>query len=367
MSLAAGLLGDDEDGVPYIARLPMQTLMGGIPIPVGDDDVFTVPVGFGINKALWGVGANLWMVTNGYQTTDDALKNMVGIIMDNTLPTQPASGKMMVENPVAGLMLSSVPFVLKPMAEIAFNRKAWSGSKIYRNDTPRDQLAHEQDDLGVPDAYKGWAKFLYDTTGQDVRPETLQHLTESYMWGAAGAIPKSLLQDNAEKTLENRKRKGEIFGTFLTAMGADISVHTNALEDARRTYALADLRYRLHKHWRVGETHTDEQYAQYADRNKNGNPKREPIVVTERRLRERGAPEAVIRYVTSGMKFDKKRKALEKERRKLSKQYYDLRKEGKEYLALRLATQRVYDELAALNAQYIRENNHAYFELQQSL
>lgn len=364
LTMMAGLFGDDEDGVPKIARLPIGTLMGGIPVPT-ENGVWSLPVGFGMNKLIWGIGANLWRQNMGMQTGGETAKQMMGLIVDNTSPIQMASGNVMSENLVTGLALTAAPLLTKPLMEIATNTKSFGGAKIIGRETPKDQYDSDQDNFNVPETYKTWAKFLRETTGIDMRPETVRHLFESYMYGPAGAIPKSVIQDSSEKSLGNTQRKGEIFGPFLTAIGADMAIQPNALDYAQHTYVMNELRMELHKRYGVGETHGEEVYEQYADRGKRGGIIKRAATVTERAMRDKGVPEHIIEYVVNGMRYNAARKELDGKYKDLATEYYKLRQEGKDDPVMRMAVQSAYEDLENLTYQYVKDNNRAYFKIMQ--
>ena len=135
LTMMSGMFGDDEDGVPEIARLPIGTLMNGIPVPIGDDGVWSLPVGFGMNKLVWGIGANLWRQSMGMQTGGETAKQLLGLVVDNTSPIQAASGNIVAENPVTGMALTFTPLLAKPLMEIATNTKSFGGAKIINRET----------------------------------------------------------------------------------------------------------------------------------------------------------------------------------------------------------------------------------------
>lgn len=365
LTMMAGLFGDDDDGVPKIARLPIGTLMNGVPVPVGDGGVWSLPVGFGMNKLSWGIGANLWRQSMGMQSGEDTAKQLMGLVVDNTSPMQVASGNVMSENPVTGMALTFTPLLAKPLMEIATNTKSFGGAKIINRETPKDQYDSDQDNFNTPETYKTWARALRETTGIDMRPETMRHLIESYSWGMLGAFPKSVIQDQSDKTLGNVQRKGEVFGPLITAIGADMAIQPNALDYAQHTYAMNELRMELHKRYGVGETHSEEVYEQYADRGKRGGVIKRADVVTERAMRDKGVPEHVIQYVVNGMRYNKARQEANKNFTELSQKYYELRQQGKDDPVMRMAVQSAWDKLEDLTYNYVKENNRAYFEIMQ--
>lgn len=365
LSMLAGVFDDDDDGRPALARLPLSTLMGGVPVPWGENGVWTLPVGFGMNKFIWSIGANFYRYINGYQSADETAMGLAGLLVDNTSPLQAASGSSLAENPTAAAVMTATPMLLKPIVEMGFNTKAYGGGKIWGKDTPQDQLNSQQDNFNTPETYKKWAGWLNENGFGDFRPETLRHLFESYgnLAGPLSAIPQSVIADQSEKTLGNKERKGEVFGATLTALGAGMSIQPNALDVANLTYEMDARRYELHRKYGVGETHTDEIYEQYAQRGERGGIQEDAKYVTEVRLREKGVPEEHIKYIVNGMVYQKKREELDKEFKDLALEYNRLVASGKEDLQMRQSVQNAWDALETLTNEYVKENNNVFFTL----
>ena len=365
LSMLAGAFDDDDDGRSEMARLPLSTLMGGVPVPWGENGVWTLPVGFGMNKFIWSIGANFYRYINGYQSADETAMGLAGLLMDNTSPLQATSGSSLAENPTAAAVLTATPMLIKPIVEMGFNAKAYGGGKIWGKDTPQDQLNSQQDNFNTPETYKKWAGWLNENGFGDFRPETLRHLFESYgnLAGPLSAIPQSVIADQSEKTLGNKERKGEAFGATLTALGAGMSIQPNALDVANLTYEMDARRYELHRKYGVGETHTEEIYEQYAQRGKRGGIQKDAKYVTEVRLREKGVSEEHIKYIVNGMVYQKKREELDKEFKDLALEYNRLVASGKEDLQMRQSVQNAWDALENLTNDYVKENNNVFFTL----
>ena len=370
LAAMSGLMGDDENGVPKIARLPTSTLMSGIPVPIGDDGVWTAPVGFGMNKLFLGVGANLFRQWNGWQTGTETLQNLLGVVMDNTSPIQMASSKAYDTNPIAAASLSLVPTVLVPLAELGFNVNSYHGSKIINRETPKDQYDHLQDNFNTPNDYKKMVTWLFNNSGGaiDMRPETLKYLFDGYgnMTGPFAAIPKSVLQDKDEKTLGNAKAKGEYFSPLMVAIGADMSIQPNALDVTTHAYALQDLRYKLHKQYGVGATHSKDDYDETASIGKRGGKHNlQAWELTKLKLEQKNAPQEVTDYIINGMQYDKERKLLDKAFKELATDYYQAKVDGTATDDMYRAVQSAWDNLENLTNQYVKENNRAYYKLLQ--
>lgn len=365
MPLIAGLFGEDEDGRSELARLPLSTLMGGIPVPWGENGVWTLPVGFGMNKFIWGLAMNVYRYIHGYQNASETALGVASLFVDNLSPVQVTGGSDLAENPTAAAILTAAPMLLKPLAEMALNKKSFGDGQVYYKDTPRGEFDSEQDEFNTPETYKKWAKWLKGNGFGDYRPETLRHLFESYtnLAGPASAIPQSIISDTSEKTLGNKQRKGEVFGPFLTAIGAGMSIQPNALDVANLTFEMQNRRYELHRKYGVGARHSEEMYEKYSKRGKRGGIKKDAKHVTEARLREKGASEAHIKYIINGMEFETKRSDYKKEFETLAMEYNRLVASGKEDLQLRKSVQDAWDAYEKLIHDYVKENNDVFFTL----
>lgn len=363
MSLAGGIMGTGEDGEDLLSRIPLSTLLGGIPIKIGDS-LWTVPVGFGWNKLMWGAAAIIYKLIHGDVTNSEAMGAVAGLVMDNTSPVTPASGSVVVDNPTAGVLLSATPLLLRPLVELATNTKSYGGQAIVRTKTPADQLNSEQDDFNTPDGYKAFAKWAYDTVGVDLRPEVVRHLVESYSFGPAGLVPKVLMQDRGDKYLGNTQSKGEHFGAILTAVGADIGVQPGAFDLTKQAYKLTDFRNTLHKKLGVGATHKADDYDERSTTGKRGGRnKPKAVEVTEQKLREKGVDNDTITYIVNGMRYETERKKLTKTFHDLSKKYQEARRNGTDTPDMRVKAQEAWDKLNDLTYNYVKENNSAYYKL----
>ena len=236
LALALSALGDDDEtGEPYAERLKFDDLSRGLPIRIGKD-VFFVPMGFGAPNILWSMGAGIALGTMNEVEPTEVVSNTLVMAFKNTVPFSPASGDENLN--LAGVLLSFAPAMVRPVAEIMFNQRAFGGSAIVTDrNVPEGYDKADVSAWGTPEAYKSMAKTLAGV-GLDMHPEQLRHLIQSYaLQGPLRAIDAAL-QDKGEKSGGVLVDKGETLGPLMAALGADINYQTNRFSYRNAFYDL---------------------------------------------------------------------------------------------------------------------------------
>ena len=252
LALALSALGeDDETGEPYWERLTFADLSRGLPIRIGKD-VFFVPMGFGAPNILWSMGAGLALgIINGVEPTE-VVSNTLVMALKNTVPVSPASGD---ENrSLTGALLSIAPAMVRPVAEVMWNQRAFGGSAIVTDrNVPEGYDKADVSAWGTPESYKDMAKTLA-SVGLDMHPEQLRHLIQSYaLQGPLRAI-EAALQDKGDKSGGVLMDKGETLGPLMTALGADINYQTNRFSYRNAFYDLQEKEKEILKKYGVTAT-----------------------------------------------------------------------------------------------------------------
>ena len=252
LALALSALGDDDEtGEPYAERLKFDDISRGLPIRVGKD-VFFIPVGFGAPNILWSMGTGIALGTMNEVEPTEIVSNTVVMALKNTLPFSTASGD---ENRnLAGVLLSFAPAMVRPVAEIMLNQRAFGGSAIVTaRNVPEGYDKADVSAWGTPEAYKSMAKTLAGV-GLDMHPEQLRHLIQSYaLQGPLRAIDAAL-QDKGEKSGGVLMDKGETLGPLMTALGADINYQTNRFSYRNAFYELQEKEKEILKKYGVKAT-----------------------------------------------------------------------------------------------------------------
>lgn len=252
LALALSALGDDDEtGEPYAERLKFDDLSRGLPIRVGKD-VFFIPVGFGAPNILWSMGTGIALGTMNEVEPTEIVSNTIVMALKNTVPFALASGD---ENRnLAGVLLSFAPAMVRPVAEIMFNQRAFGGSAIVTaRNVPEGYDKADVSEWDTPEAYKSMAKTLAGV-GLDMHPEQLRHLIQSYaLQGPLRAIDAAL-QDKGEKSGGVLMDKGETLGPLMTALGADINYQTNRFSYRNAFYELQEKEKEILKKYGVTAT-----------------------------------------------------------------------------------------------------------------
>lgn len=364
MALAAGMLGDDDDGVPIVARLPAAVLMNGVPLKTPFGGVWSAPVGFGLPKLLWGTAANLYKVMHGQASGTDMFRSMVGLVVDNTSPINTASGAAFDENPVGASILSIAPLAAIPLVELATNTKSYTGGKIYNRDTPKGEYDSEQDNFTVPEAYKGLAKWMRHELGIDPRPETLRHLIETFSYGPLKAIPQSLLNDKGEKTLGAQATKGELAGAWVTALGADMAWSPNALNDENRARQMVEEQYPVVMQYGVTLNAHGDAAAQKKQYGISGKSHYQKAELVRAKLLAAGASPADAQFVYDTQVYEKDMQDARDELKTAAMEYMALRKEGRDDAQLRQRVANANTKMQNITQTYLRKQNRHALELQ---
>lgn len=246
--------GDDEDGVPKLASMSISSFKRGLPIPMGEEGVYYLPVGHGLPQAMFVTAASMYKKMYAKNTSADVAGDLLFTALDNTLPVQTAARSMFSEDfntLMQGIALTGSPEAYKPLVEAVVNRSKFTGGKIVYGETPRGERASEQVKFSTPDAYVSLAQTLDSVLGIDMRPESAQHLFGSVLsYGPLRAVD-AVIQDKGEKTAGLREGTREAQGFFMGLTGAGTGYDTRALNTETLMYDMMDRGYARAKKFNV--------------------------------------------------------------------------------------------------------------------
>lgn len=246
--------GDDEDGVPKLASMSISSFKRGLPIPMGEEGVYYLPVGHGLPQAMFVTAASMYKKMYAKNTSADVAGDLLFTALDNTLPVQTASRSMFSEDfntLMQGIALTGSPEAYKPLVEAVVNRSKFTGGKIVYGETPRGERASQQVKFSTPDAYVSLAQTLDSVLGIDMRPESAQHLFGSVLsYGPLRAVD-AVIQDKGEKTAGLREGTREAQGFFMGLTGAGTGYDTRALNTETLMYDMMDRGYARAKKFNV--------------------------------------------------------------------------------------------------------------------
>lgn len=362
-ALAAGFMGDDDDGIPKIAKMSIQQLMQGIPIPAYKKGFFSIPTGFGINKIFSSLAAILFKYNHGQLSRGDAFKASLDLIFENTTPLKPVHSR---DNSILkSIGLTFAPYLFKTAFESSFGQRS-NGSTLYKVQKKLGQKHHQIDDFTVPDKYKSLAKTLHDWSGGflDFNPETLELFADNVFQGPLKVIPQNLMQDRAEKTLGHETSKGEFIGLALNLIGAGILSSPTAFEDYNFIHAFQRQRVGILETFNIdetGKTMMDENGTLITDAKAMGLDATQNVA---RRLAAKGASREVINFVVNNRNFTKIRNDLQRDLR----HYLNIHNRHTDPKVRAMAKEQAEDlwnRIEGLQKFYIKNEGRSWYELLQ--
>lgn len=252
LGLALAALGDDDEtGEPLWERLTFDDLARGVPVRLFGNDVFFVPVGFGMPNLLWSIAAGVFSGINSGFDFQDAVAGISTTAIKNLLPVSLPTGES--NSSMKGAILMFMPAMVKPLMEVALNQKAFGGSPIVRNQNiPEGYSKAEVSQWSTPEAYKDMAMTL-SSMGIDMHPEQLRHLMQNYFFVGPFRAMDAMLQDKGDKTGGVMMDKGETVGPILTGLGVDISYQPDRFSMRNAFYELQKLEKEILRKYDVRE------------------------------------------------------------------------------------------------------------------
>lgn len=178
MPLYAALraLDDDDEGGNKMDQLGDITRY--IPLPLGLDKYFKIPVGFGMPQMAWNFSVNMVKAMQSDMPISEAATNMFVHSMKTFAPISPSEISA-AKFPLEKLALTATPTILQPLMQNVLNRSAF-GSQITTNFVRDDKLKSEQSKSTTAQFWKDVAVELNDVLGIDMHPEQIKNLFDGY-------------------------------------------------------------------------------------------------------------------------------------------------------------------------------------------
>ena len=175
---------DDEMGRNKVALDDMSLWTRNARLPlsiIGREGYLQIPWGFGLG-AFAAAGAQGMGLALGRTTLMETLPNIMTLALDSYIPI-PISRINMIENFPVWLIDSAMPTPLKPFSQYALNMDSL-GREVYNN-----RLTKYGDPYtggrNVPEMWRDAAVLLFETTGFQVQPGTMQFWANNYLDGIA--------------------------------------------------------------------------------------------------------------------------------------------------------------------------------------
>ena len=184
-----GLLPKDDEGKTCLDRYDAVSATNFVIFPVFSDDGvmrcegIRTPVGFGFGRISNGFAAGLDRLIHGADAGDFVSDMVNGVIVNGLAPISPTA-RSWSDDPTGALFDTFAPSVAKPLLQFTDN-KNFRGSRIYDDSPYRavGELDYNSGFDGTRDSDKALARWIYDTVGWDIHPETIAHFGRSYMNG----------------------------------------------------------------------------------------------------------------------------------------------------------------------------------------
>lgn len=206
MPLYAALraLDDDDEGGNKMDQLGDITRY--IPLPLGLDKYFKIPVGFGMPQMAWNFSVNMVKAMQSDMPISEAATNMFVHSMKTFAPISPSEISA-AKFPLEKLALTATPTILQPLMQNVLNRSAF-GSQITTNFVRDDKLKSEQSKSTTAQFWKDIAVELNDVLGIDMHPEQIKNLLDGYgsMLGSLKELQTIFIENPNREQLGRRTR-----------------------------------------------------------------------------------------------------------------------------------------------------------------
>ncbi|AWI51362.1 hypothetical protein DDU33_07630 [Actinobacillus porcitonsillarum] len=206
MPLYAALraLDDDDEGGNKMDQLGDITRY--IPLPLGLDKYFKIPVGFGMPQMAWNFSVNIVKAGMADISMSEAATNMFVHSMRTFAPISPSEISA-AKFPLEKLALTATPTILQPLMQNVLNRSAF-GSQITTNFVRDDKLKSEQSKSTTAQFWKDVAVELNDVLGIDMHPEQIKNLLDGYgsMLGSLKELQTIFIENPNREQLGRRTR-----------------------------------------------------------------------------------------------------------------------------------------------------------------
>ena len=187
--LCRALMPDDDDGINKYDKIPDYEKNSNMIIPGPDGSHITIPLPFGFNF-LWTAARNMIDVAYGKANgvSGPSVTKAAWSTLMSAFDTFNAAGQH-----EEGLNMF-IPSVVRPFWQLAENKNFAGnpikpeGNEYVKGEVPEHQKYWSTQNESVVKLCKG----LYQATGLDVSPETLEHLVTSYTGGLGKIFTQTL-------------------------------------------------------------------------------------------------------------------------------------------------------------------------------
>ncbi|WP_439327584.1 MuF-C-terminal domain-containing protein [Lonepinella sp. BR2357] len=275
-------MDDDNEGGNIMDQLGDITRY--IPLPLGMDKYFKIPVGFGMPQMAWNFATNIVKAANKDISVSEALVNMSTQVFKTIAPISPSEISA-ANYPTQKLALTFTPSILQPIVQNALNRSAF-GNTITPSFVSGDKLKAEQAKSTTAQFWKDLAIGISDTLGIDMHPEQVKNLVDGYS-GIFGSLKElsTIFIENPNRELLGRRTRTPFLNQFIGTTN-EFAIQSRYYEASEQAQSVAN---------------------EYKSRKERGKldgwltPEKEQIVLHEMNARRMGQLRAVKSKMTKAL------------------------------------------------------------------
>jgi hypothetical protein len=211
--------GDADEGYRIMDSKPLGSL-NYIPIPVGNGKSIKLPLGFGLGPMMVQMAIGINRIMRNRTTIGSMMFDIAdSLIRCNSPLTTPNYDTKNMQEWAGKVLYTITPTLLQPITAMALNKDYW-GTPINRNKYANNmERASDKGSISTAQGWKAGAKWLYDTTGIDIAPESLRFLAKSYGAGPFSYVA-SYIDSQSQLSDPSHPSVRKSIGPVLSAMGA---------------------------------------------------------------------------------------------------------------------------------------------------
>ncbi|WP_439242496.1 LPD38 domain-containing protein [Lonepinella sp. BR2474] len=229
-------MDDDNEGGNIMDQLGDITRY--IPLPLGMDKYFKIPVGFGMPQMAWNFATNIVKAANKDISVSEALVNMSTQVFKTIAPISPSEISA-ANYPTQKLALTFTPSILQPIVQNALNRSAF-GNTITPSFVSGDKLKAEQAKSTTAQFWKDLAIGISDTLGIDMHPEQVKNLVDGYS-GIFGSLKElsTIFIENPNRELLGRRTRTPFLNQFIGTTN-EFAIQSRYYEASEQAQSMAN-------------------------------------------------------------------------------------------------------------------------------
>lgn len=233
-------LGYDKDGNSYADAMSISQLTSSLPIGLGDGRYVKFPSGFGPQRVAAALAWATDRVNRGLMNPGEAAFEVLAAAGRDILPGNWPQFAFK-DRPAEFITNMLAPAALTPVLQLSENT-TFFGAPIHKNADP-DKLKSMQGSMSTPQIWHQAARYLQQTFGFDVFPESLQHTAKALKLGPLNLVT-TLLTGYAEG---GSVRKNGSMPTALEEMGPWLGALGGALWYGKQRSAAQPVYYSIRK------------------------------------------------------------------------------------------------------------------------